>query len=189
MSTKSVIFCLLFCLSSVPVWAGAIQGKVTGVKNPSQVVVYIKTANGTFTPPAEHPVLDQKNKIYIPHVLPVLKGTTVDILNSDNVLHNVNSPIGPTKFNIAMPVFKKKIEQIFDKVGVHPLLCNVHPEMSAFVVVLENPYFTRPSDDGSYQLKAVPADTYTLEAWDEHKKIRSQQVSVTGSATTVDFTF
>ncbi len=179
---------MVFALSSANAWGGSLQGKVTGVKNPSQVVVYIKEAQGTFAAPTDHAVLDQKNKTYVPHVLPVLAGTTVDILNSDQELHNVNSPVGPTKFNVAMPVFKKKIEQVFDKVGVHPLICNVHPEMSAFLLVLQNPHFTMPAADGSFKIPSVPDGSYTLEAWDERKKVKSVRVTVAG-ATTADIAF
>jgi len=180
---------LILGLSSASAWAGAIEGKVTGVKDPTNTVVYVKGGSGDFSAPSAHAVLDQKNRVFVPHVLPILKGTTVDILNSDNELHNVNSPIGPTKFNIAMASFRKKTEQVFDKIGVHPLICNVHPEMSAFVIVLQNPHFTKASQDGSFKLPNVPAGSYTLEAWDEQRKTKSVQVTVDGATTTANITF
>lgn len=184
---KAIFYLLLICVSPVTVSAGMVQGNVQGVRDPSQTVVYIKEAPGNFSPPTHHPVLDQKNKAYAPHVLAVLKGTTVEIRNSDDFLHNVHS-LGPTVFNIAMPKFRKSIDQVFDKSGVNPIVCDVHPEMSGFVLVLQNPYFTIPAKDGSFKITNVPNGTYTLEAWDEHKNVTSVQVTVTGTIT-ADITF
>jgi len=175
-------------LFSSMAWAGAIEGSVQGVKDPSQTVVYLKEASGDFSPPAKHPVLTQKNKTYIPHVLAILKGTTVEIRNEDDFLHNVHS-LGPTNFNIAMPKFRKQMDQVFDKSGLHPIVCDVHAEMSAFVLVLQNPYFTVPNKDGSFQIPNVPAGNYTLEVWDEQKKTKSAPVQVGSGATKTNLAF
>ena len=101
------LYCLIFSiLLSVPVFAGENTGSITGkvkvfrARRSADVVVYLQGVPGTFKPLAKHPKLDQKNLIFIPHILPVIVGTTVDFANSDNVKHNVYSPSKTKKFNL-----------------------------------------------------------------------------------------
>ena len=166
-------------------FAGDITGtvKATGVKNPGNAVIYIEKVPGhTFNPPSEHALMDQKNLTFIPHVLPVIAGTTVDFLNSDDVLHNVFTPDKcADKFNLGTWPKGEKRSYTFKTPGCNAvILCNVHPEMEAFVVVLETPYFAVSDEDGSYRISNVPPGTYTLSIW--HEKLKGESVQVTVSA-------
>lgn len=166
-------------LQSVP--AAGIVGKVKakGAKNSGDAVIYIEKVPGkTYPAPKEHQKMDQKNMTFIPHVLPVLAGTTVDFLNSDDVLHNVFSPDKcADKFNLgSWPKGQTKSYTFKDAGCTVTLLCNVHPEMEGYVVVLETPYYAVSAKDGSYSIKDVPAGKYTLKIW--HERLKGQDVTV-----------
>src|SRR5512140_1291381 len=125
-------------------WAGDISGKVSGGKGTS--VVYVEAIAGkTFPAPAKSPVVDQKGLMFVPHITVVEQGTTVEFLNSDKVAHNVFwiSIGGNKKFghNLGTWPQGEKRPFKFDNPGAVPLLCNVHPEMSGYVVVSPTPYF------------------------------------------------
>ncbi len=161
--------------------AGNIIGKVKakGAKNGGDAVIYIgKIAGKMFTAPKEHPVMDQRNLTFKPHVLPVVAGTTVDFLNSDNVLHNVFSPDQCTgKFNLGSWPQGQRKSFTFDKPGcAATLLCNVHPEMQGFIFVAETPYFAVSEKDGAYKIPDVPAGKYTLKIW--HEKLKGNDVTI-----------
>jgi plastocyanin len=171
-------------------WAGDIDGKVTGMKGKS--VVYVDTIAGkTFPAPKDHPVIDQKGLMFAPHIVIVQQGTTVDFLNSDTVAHNVFwTGVGGDKkagHNLGTWPKGEKRSFTFDKAGVVPLLCNVHPEMAGYLVVTPTPYFAETDDSGSYKIKDVPDGSYTLTVWHEGAKNQSKPVTVSGGAK-ADFT-
>lgn len=174
-------------------YSGSIVGKVKakGVKNSGDAVIYIdKIPSKTYAPPKEHARLDQKNLKFQPHVLPVLEGTTVDFINSDDVLHNVFSPdICADKMNLGSWPKGQIRSYTFKKSGcVSVMLCNVHPEMEAYVVTTQTPYCAVSSADGSYEIKNVPAGKYTLVIWHEKLKGQSKEIDVPESgAANVDF--
>ncbi|MFZ0417493.1 MAG: carboxypeptidase regulatory-like domain-containing protein [Candidatus Sulfotelmatobacter sp.] len=174
----------------VAAWAGDIDGKVTGMKGKS--VVYVEAVAGkTFPAPKEHPVMDQKGLAFVPHIMVVLQGAAVDFLNSDTVQHNVFwTAIGSDKkagHNLGTWPKGEKRSFTFDKAGVVPLLCNVHPEMGAFVIVSPTPYFAETDDSGNYKIKDVPDGSYTVTAWHEGAKNQSKPVTVAGGGK-ADFT-
>ena len=163
-------------------YGGDITGtvKATGTKDSGNAIIFIEKVEGkTFSPPAEHAQMDQKNMTFIPHVLPILAGTTVDFLNSDDVLHNVFSPDKcADSFNLGTWPKGQKRSFTFKNPGCRAvLLCKVHPEMEGYVVVLENPYFAVSNKDGSYSIKNVPPGTYTISIW--HEKLKGASVKVT----------
>ena len=170
--------------------AGTISGQVSGVAG--QSVVYVDTISGkTFPAPTQHPVIDQKGLVYQPHVTAVLVGTTVDFLNSDSVAHNVFwTSIGGNKklgHNLGTWPKGEKKSFKFDAPGAVPILCNVHPEMSAYLVVVPTPYFATSDQAGNYKIENVPDGSYTVIAWHEGAKNQSKPVSVSGD-TKADFT-
>jgi plastocyanin len=174
-------------------FSGAITGKIKakGAKNGGDAVIYVAPIAGkTFEAPKEHAKMDQRKLSFIPHVLPVLVGTTVDFLNSDDVLHNVFSPDQCSgKFNLGSWPKGHTKSYTFKQPGCNStLLCNVHPEMEGYVVVVETPYYAVSDKDGSYTIKDVPPGKYTLKIWHEKLKGKDAQVEVpaTGSAT-MDF--
>lgn len=172
--------------------AGSISGKVSGVSGES--VVYVDTIQGkTFPAPAEHPVIDQKGLLFQPHIVVVLAGTTVDFLNSDKVAHNVFWPSvmqGTKKLpgkNLGTWPQGEKRSFKFDQPGVAALLCNVHPEMSGYVVVSPTPYHALTDKSGSYKIENVPDGQYNVVAWHEGAKSQSKAFTVAGD-TKADFT-
>ena len=170
--------------------AGTISGQVSGVAG--QSVVYVDTIAGkTFPAPTQHPVIDQKGLVFQPHVTAAQVGTTVDFLNSDSVAHNVfwTSIGGNKKLNHNMGTWPKGERKSFkfDTPGAVPILCNVHPEMSAYLVVVPTPYFAVSDQTGTYKIENVPDGSYTVIAWHEGAKNQSKPVSVSGDAK-ADFT-
>ena len=170
-------------------YAGTIQGKVSGPKGES--VVYVETIAGkTFPAPTEHAGMDQKGLMFVPHVIVIMAGTTVDFQNSDSVNHNVFWPsvAGDKKLghNLGTWPHGEKRSFKYDKPGVVPLLCNVHPEMEAYVIVSPTPYFAKADSAGEYKIENVPDGTYTVTAWKEGAKPHSNQVTVSGT-TKADF--
>jgi plastocyanin len=185
----------LFVVLACTALAGEIKGNITaqGMRSPEGMVVYIDAIAGkTFAPPKESVVMDQKKLTFIPHVLPVLKGTTVDFLNSDSVGHNVYWPSisGNKKLAHNLGTWPQGVKKsyTFDELGAAPLLCNVHPEMSAYVVVVPTPYFAVTNAQGEYTIKDVPSGKYTLKVWSEQGKPVEQPVEVSGAASTVNLT-
>jgi plastocyanin len=175
--------------------AGDVKGKVAvqGIKSPENIAVYVDAIPGKdFPAPSASVVMDQKNLKFSPHVLVVLKGTTVDFVNSDPVGHNVFWPSisGDKKAAHNMgtwPQGQKKSFQ-FNDVGAVPLLCNVHPEMSGYVVVVATPYFALTDKDGNFDIKDVPPGHYNLVTWSEEGKPTTQAVDVAASGANVDLT-
>ncbi len=180
---KTLAIVALIAGLSAASWAGDIEGKVTGMKGKS--VVYVEAIAGkTFPAPTNHPVMDQKGLVFVPHIMAIQQGTTVDFLNSDTVAHNVFwSAVGADKkagHNLGTWPKGEKRSFTFDKPGVAPLLCNVHPEMGAYIVVSPTPYFAETDDSGAYKIKDVPDGSYTVTAWHEGAKNQSKPVTVAG---------
>jgi plastocyanin len=189
LSRLSLTAALLAMASSA--LAGDISGKVTatGMRSNADAVVYIDKIEGkTFPAPAEPIVMDQKGKVFLPKVLPVLVGTTVDFLNSDAFAHNVFTPDKcADKFNLGSWPTGEARSHTFEKPCAAVMLCNVHPEMVGYVVAVETPYFAVTKEDGSYTITGVPDGTFTVSVWHERLKKQSQEVQVKGSAA-ADFT-
>lgn len=190
---RSTVFVVVAVLAlALAASAGSISGKVSGVSGES--VVYVDTIAGkTFPAPAEHPVVDQKGLLFQPHILAVLAGTTVEFLNSDKVAHNVFWPSlmqGAKKLpgkNLGTWPQGEKRPFKFDTPGVAALLCNVHPEMSGYIVVSPTPYYATTDKSGDYKIENVPDGQYNVVAWHEGAKNQSKAVAVTGD-TKADFT-
>ncbi len=190
----SITLCLIFLGSIVAQDMGDNGGTITGtitakrLRDARDVVVFLEKVDGKFSLPKEKPVMDQNNMVFVPHVLPLVVGTTVQFPNSDNVRHNVFSRSKTKQFNLGTYAAGVVREVTFDKPGIVNILCNVHTEMSAFIVVLENPYFALTGPDGKFAIKNVPPGTYKIIAW--HEKLREKEKDVTvinGKTITIDF--
>ena len=175
--------------------ANEIKGKVNvqGIKSAANIAVYVDAiSDKKFDAPKEHVVVDQNKMRFVPHVVAVQQGTTVDFVNSDPVGHNVYWPSisGNKKLSHNLgtwPKGEKKPFQ-FNDLGVASLLCNVHPEMSGYVVVVPTPYFAVTDKDGNFEIKNVPAGKYTLKTWSEDGKPTTQAVDLSGASATIDLT-
>jgi len=186
------ILVLIAMIAGFTLTAGAatISGNVSGVAGES--VVYVDTIAGkTFPASTQHPVVDQKSLVFQPHVTVVQVGTTVDFLNSDSVAHNVFwTSIGGNKklgHNLGTWPKGEKKSFKFDTPGAVPVLCNVHPEMSAYIVIVPTPYFATSDQAGNYKMENVPDGSYTVTAWHEGAKNQSKTVAASGESK-VDFT-
>ncbi len=180
----------VIAMMSLTASAGTISGKVSGVTGES--VVYVEAVAGkTFPAPTQEPVMDQKGLMFQPHIIVVLQGTTVQFLNSDSVAHNVfwisvggNKKLG---HNLGTWPQGQKRPFKFDNPGAVPLLCNVHPDMSGYIVVSPTPYYSLTDKSGEYKIENVPDGSYTVTGWHEGAKNQSKPVTVAGD-TKADFT-
>lgn len=190
MKRNVLVTVLVIAALGLAAHAGTISGKVSGVAGES--VVYVDTVAGkTFPAPTQSPIIDQKGLLFQPHITAVQVGTTVEFLNSDSVAHNVFWPSvsGNKKLSHNLGTWPKgeKRPFKFDNPGVVSLLCNVHPEMSGYVVVSPTPYFAVTDKSGEYKIENVPDGSYKVVAWHEGAKNQSKPVTVSGD-TKADFT-
>jgi len=172
------------CGQSIPneaieVSNGALRGVIITVEGSGAP----KSAPQTIT-------IDQHDCRYHPHVQAAPTGSTVNILNSDPLLHNIHGYLGQqTVFNLAMPLQGQKIPKPLPRSGVIHIQCDIHGWMNGWVIVSDYPYAV-DGEDGSYTIKDVPAGTYTVKAWHEKLGEKTAQVKVPASGdVTADFTF
>ena len=164
--------------------------------NPDKTVkwalVYIKEGAPASPAPAAAVEIDQKGCIFSPHVVVARAGQKVIFKNGDPVLHNVRSEAKVNKaFNIAQPIQGMTTAKTFEKpeIGIK-VRCDVHFWMALFIHVLDHPFYAVTGDDGTYQIKDLPAGTYTVEVW--HEKLGAQTAQITvaeGDTKTNDFAF
>jgi plastocyanin len=190
MTMKRILLAFLVLGCSLPVLAGEVHGKLTckGSRDCAEAVVYVSAIPGkTFPAPEAHAKMNQLNMTFMPHVLPVLVGTTVDFLNSDAVLHNVFTPDAcAEKFNLGTWPKGQSKSFTFKKECAATLLCKVHPEMEAFVVAVPTPFFAVAKADGSYAIADVPDGAATLKVWHPKLKAAARPVTV-GASTEANF--
>ncbi len=168
----TMAFCLLYLVCDV--LSGEIKGMVSSVwlESRKDILVFVEEVDSaSFASPTEHPKMDQKDLTFIPHVLPIVVGTTVDFPNSDKVQHNVFSPSKAKRFDLGSYPPEEYKSITFDKPGKTVLLCNVHPQMSAYIIVLKNPYFALTDEDGKYVISNVPESRYRISTW--HKNLET----------------
>lgn len=149
---------------------GGLEGEVKVSSNirPSDLVVYL--VNPPPAPKFSRPrtaTVDQRHQAFHPHVLAILKGTTVTFLNSDRVAHNVFS-LSPAKpFDLGKIAPNTFGQMSFEKPGVVEVLCGFHSRMLAYIRVMEHPYFAIPDAQGGFIIQDVPPGTYQLRIWHE----------------------
>ncbi len=195
---KAIILMGVLCFTLLAAGAsraGDIKGKVTaqGMRSAENIAAYVDSISGKkFDAPSQHVTIDQNKMKFVPHVAVVLQGTTVDFLNSDPVGHNVYWPSISGNKKLAhnlgtWPKGERKPFQ-FNDLGTASLLCNVHPEMSGYVVVAPTPYFAVTDKEGKFEIKNVPPGHYTVKTWSEDGKPTTQTVEVGDGTATVDIT-
>ena len=157
-----------------------------------KAVVYIDSMGGpaTYPPSAVHPQLNQRDLIFRPLVLPVVAGSTVDFPNNDNVFHNVFSYSQKKEFDLGRYAQGKSKSVTFDSPGVINVYCEIHQYMYATILVLQNPYFALPGDDGSFVIRDVPPGTYRLSLWYGKKIVETKNVTIRANeVSAVNFSF
>jgi len=171
--------------------------KTGGAKSFKDVVVYLEpTAPAAYPPPAGHAIMDQRGLVFIPHVLAVQQGTTVDFLNSDHDRHNVYFLYDNTGETLDIGTWGpgETVSHTFEETGLVITLCELHLGMAAHILVLKSPFFTVAEIDdktqkATYEIKGVPAGDYVLKAWHKKLKMKAGTARVTvaaGQTATVD---
>jgi plastocyanin len=160
----------------------------------ANVFVYVKDGldNRSFPAPKEPVVLDQKGCRYVPHVLGVMTGQTVRILNSDPTTHNIHpTPQNNREWNESQPPNGAPLEKTFAREEIMlPVKCNQHPWMKMYVSVVKHPFFAVTDEDGDFELKGLPPGDYTIAAVHEKLGEKTQKVTVAAKdSKTVDFNF
>jgi plastocyanin len=154
-------------------------------------VVYLETApRGAFeTTEPGHAVMDQRNETFVPHVLAITTGTTVDFPNSDKFYHNVFSLSKAQKFDLGRYAAGHSRPIRFDRAGIVRVFCDIHSHMNAFILVFSHPFFALTDADGRYRIDNVPPGTYALIAWNEGISSEPRPVTVPdGGVAELDFT-
>ena len=190
-----LIISVIITFSTIHIYAyggnGIIKGKVSSKdkRYTKETVVYIENAQGNFPPPEDHAKMDLVKLTFIPHILIVLKGTTVDYLNKDGLPHSVFSPDDVTdKMDLGTWSGEEVRSYTFNKLGAAAMLCKQHPNMESYVVVLQNPYFSRTDKEGNYEIKDIPHGEYTLKVWSNRYLAKHKMIEVKkGDTITVDF--
>lgn len=178
MITKDQQICGAFQYSEIFV----VSEENRGLKN---VVISLVNVKDGQTPAATTATIDQKGCRYVPHVQAVPVGTNLEILNSDGILHNIHAyynGLDPknTVFNKAQPKFLKKITQTLEKAGMYYFKCDVHSHMSAYVAVMDHPFYAVTDDNGKFTIDNVPPGSYKIHAW--HEALGTLEKTVTVAA-------
>lgn len=159
----------------------------------ANVVVYLQLDGDKALATARNlhprkPTLTQRGEQFIPHVLPVLQGTTVEFPNEDEVFHNVFSLSGTQRFDLPKYPAGSSKSFTFPRAGVVNVFCHIHPDMNAVILVRDNPFFVSPDTSGTFSLEGIPAGDYTLVAWHERiRPVTTKVKIVEGQATRASF--
>lgn len=154
-------------------------------------VVYLETApRAAFaTDEGGHAVMDQRNETFVPHVLAIMTGTTVDFPNSDKFFHNVFSLSKTARFDLGRYAAGHSRPVRFDRAGIVRVFCDIHSHMNAFILVFSHPFFAVTDQDGRYRIDNVPPGNYALIAWNEGTSSDPKPVTVPdGGIAELDFT-
>lgn len=147
---------------------GDVYGSVGGDSDPVSggVVQFVPIGRTVLVASSDTVVMDQRRLRFIPSILPVQVGTTVEFTNSDPVMHNVFGPRGGNRaFNLGTYPRDQSRFLTFDIEGPHTILCHVHPEMVAWIVAVPTPYFTVTGEAGGFEMSGLPAGDYELRIW------------------------
>jgi plastocyanin len=159
---------------------------------PPRSVVYLETApRGAFEHAEQgRAVLDQRNETFVPHVLAITTGTTVDFPNSDQIFHNVFSLSKTARFDLGRYAAGRSKSVRFDRPGIVRVFCDIHSHMNAFILVFSHTFFAVTDSDGRYRLDNVPPGSYNVIAWHEGVLSTPRAVTVSANAATeLDFAF
>ena len=134
---------------------------------------------------ARNPSIRQVNETFVPHVLPITEGTTVNFPNSDPFFHNVFSLSSAKSFDLGRYP-KSQVRSVkFERPGIVKVFCHIHSHMSAVILVFDHPHFSVPDSAGRFYMSPVPPGVYTLVAWHERLKPRKKSVTITPDGETV----
>ncbi|MDC4203853.1 MAG: hypothetical protein MPW14_09490 [Candidatus Manganitrophus sp.] len=189
MVARWVSICLILSIWTGSVWGATITGTVSFFgKLRQNAAVHLVGVKADVKAPAQHGVIVQKGQAYIPQVLPVVKGTTVDFPNKDTVFHNAFSLTPGNAFDFGTYGPGKNPGALFNVPVPTDIFCNMHEQMQGLVLVLEHPFFDLTSKEGTYEIKDVPEGTYVIKAWIDPNLSEEKTVTVGPSGTVkIDF--
>jgi plastocyanin len=164
---RLAICAVLLGLTATPVFSAEVSGTAQASGKPVQnAVIWLDAQAAPPLVQSASIVIDQRNLAFAPHVLAVRVGTSVDFPNNDRVFHNVFSFKDGKKFDLGMyPSGVKAKPVVFDKPGLSRIFCNIHPNMAAYVMAVDTPYYALSDERGAFTLSGVPPGTYTYHAW------------------------
>jgi len=162
---------------------GSVAGQVhlSRGRDAGNAVVFLEGAE--HSKPMANAIVDQRDRRFIPHVSVVTVGTQVKFPNNDTVFHNVFAEFDAKKFDLGMYPRGATKTQTFNKSGLVALFCSVHSEMSAYVMVVDTPYFTVADSGGHFSIANVPVGQYTVKVWHESGEKDSFPITVSGPQT------
>ena len=187
------VLCMVLS-SALPVLAqGAVSGRVTLTERPGEqstdigntVIYLVPTASASARATPANASIAMNARTFVPRVRVVTPGSRVDFPNQDPFSHNIFSTTPGAVFDLGLYPSGRSRDTQFRRAGVFPVYCNIHPRMTAFVVVVPSPYFTMAGGDGRWTLPHVPAGEYTLHIWHERSAAETRQpllVAATGQA-------
>jgi len=154
-------------------------------------VVYLETAPRAAFDRRDEPraKLDQRNEAFVPHVLAIVAGTTVDFPNNDKTYHNVFSLSRARPFDLGRYAVGHSKSVKFDSPGIARVFCDIHSHMSAFILVFAHRHFAVTDDEGRYRIDNVPPGSYTVMAWNESAHTESRRIVVPDSGGDVEANF
>jgi plastocyanin len=161
------ICAVLLGLSATPALGAELSGTAQASGKPVQnAVIWLDAQAAPPLVQSASIVIDQRNLAFAPHVLAVRVGTSVDFPNNDRVFHNVFSFKDGKKFDLGMyPSGVKAKPVVFDKPGLSRIFCNIHPNMAAYVMAVDTPYYALSDERGAFIMSGIPPGTYTYHAW------------------------
>jgi plastocyanin len=171
---------------------GTEHGAKSGANEARNVVLILEGVPANVPAPARSaspPQLAQRDQDFVPHVLAVPVGTTVDFPNFDPIFHNVFSYSKTKRFDLGKYGQGKSAQVRFDKPGVVQVFCDIHSDMTAFIYVSSTPWVVQPDAEGRFAVDGLPAGTYTVRLWHPERGTRTEQVAVTGETTSLVLQF
>jgi plastocyanin len=157
------------------------------------LVIYLQSDKGgvlarQVSEQAKPATMAQRDEQFVPHVRPIMEGTTVEFPNEDDVFHNVFSLSSTKTFDLPKYPAGSSKSVTFPKTGIVNVFCHIHADMQATIMVRDNPFFVTPDTAGHFSLDGIPPGDYTIVAWHERIKPVTQKVKiVAGRSTPVSF--
>lgn len=185
-----VVVGFAFTSAVAPAWAGTLQGRVAVVEKDGRPATDLADAvvwvEGPKPPSRSRPAgatVSMKSKAFVPRVTVVNQGASVEFPNLDSIFHNVFSVSGENRFDLDLYKKPKSASKVFEHQGIVRIYCNIHPQMSGFVIVRDNPYWAKVGADGRYSIADVPAGAWVVKAWHERAGESAQNAQVEDKGT------
>ena len=183
---RKPVLLLAIILLSLPAHAASVTGRIRFIGRAPGVaaatIVYAEALDGGRAQPGQFKIM-QKNKSFLPHVLAVPAGSTIAFPNDDMIFHNVFSLSRPNPFDLGLYRAGTSKDRMFATPATYHVFCNIHPQMSAIILVLPTSYITEADAAGNYRFD-LPPGRYRVTAWSERAELAIVELTVAASAMT-----